>query len=449
MEEYMLIRYFVENFMSFNDQVEFSLIPGKGSLLRNHVVQGKNARDINILRTALIYGPNSSGKSNLIKSIKFAQRLIVKGTRPNQAITIKPFKLLGGSINKPSKFQFDFKYKEKIYSYSFSVNVNAILEEYLYEIKNKKPSLIFERKIQDNNKPLINFDKKISNKQKDLDFLNFVAEGTRPNQLFLTESIQRNVSFFASVYEWFAHVLVIIFPETKPRSIEYIIGKNEAVTKNYNEILRNFDTGITELRTQEYNLEKQVTGIPEEIVATLKKDLDAPNKKAIIGSSNNDRYFAYKSQSGELIALKLIAKHKIKDTDKYIDFELNEESDGTRRIIDLLPALSNLLASDRIFIIDELDRSLHPNLSRKIMEMFLNNEGSRKSQLIATTHESSLLDLKLLRKDEIWFVEKDSNYASKVYSLEEFKPRYDKDIRKGYLMGRFGAVPLVRISNYR
>jgi len=445
----MLIRYFVENFLSFNDQIEFSLIPGKGSLLRNHVVQGKNIRDINILRTALIYGPNSSGKSNLIKSIKFAQQLIVRGTRANQAIAIKPFKLLQENINKPSKFQFDFKYKEKIYSYSFSVNFNAILEEYLYEIKSKKPSLIFERKIQQDNKSLITFDKKISKKQKDRDFLNFVAEGTRPNQLFLTESIQRNVPFFASVYEWFARVLVIIFPETKPMSIEYIIGKNEAVTKNYNEILSKFDTGVTELKTQKYNLEKQVTGIPEEIIATLKKDLDTPNKKAIIGSSNNDRYFAYKEQSGELVALKLIAKHKIKDTDKYIDFELMDESDGTRRIIDLLPALSNLLASERIFIIDELDRSLHPNLSRKIMEMFLNNEGSRKSQLIATTHESSLLDLKLLRKDEIWFVEKDSNYASKVYSLEEFKPRYDKDIRRGYLLGRFGAVPLVRTSNYK
>jgi len=125
-------------------------------------------------------------------------------------------------------------------------------------------------------------------------------------------------------------------------------------------------------------------------------------------------------------------------------FEISEESEGTQRLIDLIPGLITLLHSDKVFVIDELERSLHPSLTKTLLALFLNHSKGIKSQLIVTTHESELLDLELLRKDEIWFIEKNQAGESSVYSLEEFKLNYGKDWRRGYLLGRFGAIPMIK-----
>ena len=135
--------------------------------------------------------------------------------------------------------------------------------------------------------------------------------------------------------------------------------------------------------------------------------------------------------------------HKLPSQKDSVLFEIYEESDGTQRLFDLIPALIELSNNDRVFVIDEVDRSLHPNLTKSLIEYFLLNSKGLKNQLILTSHESSLLDLKLLRKDEIWFTEKRPSGSTSLYSLEEYKPRFDKEIRKGYLQGRFGAIPLI------
>jgi hypothetical protein len=136
-------------------------------------------------------------------------------------------------------------------------------------------------------------------------------------------------------------------------------------------------------------------------------------------------------------------QHRCPDGSEDVFFEVKEESDGTKRLIDLIPALIDLSESDRVFLIDEIDRSMHAQLSRAFMEFFFTHSAP-ESQILATTHELDLLDLDLFRKDEVWFVEKDKTSASRLYSLEEFKPRYDKDVRKGYMLGRFGAIPIVK-----
>ena len=150
-----------------------------------------------------------------------------------------------------------------------------------------------------------------------------------------------------------------------------------------------------------------------------------------------------------MIALKLISKHKLKNSDEEIDFQIHEESDGTQRILDLLPALVSLINHDRIFVIDELDRSLHPLLIKEFTELFLEHSQKQKSQLIVTTHDATLLDLKTLRKDEIWFIEKNQSGESQLYSLEEFRIRYDKNIKKDYLKGRYGAIPIFMDLKYQ
>ena len=166
-------------------------------------------------------------------------------------------------------------------------------------------------------------------------------------------------------------------------------------------------------------------------------NIKSPDAKTYLINRNQKNEF-------EVEVMELQTVHKVNSENREVSVEVDEESDGTQRLFDLIPVLMELLGGERVFVIDELDRSLHPHLSHSIIELFLNNSAQQKSQLIVTTHKSSLLDLALLRRDEIWFVEKNPDGQSGVYSLEEFAPRYDNDIQKGYLLGRFGAIPFIK-----
>ena len=157
-----------------------------------------------------------------------------------------------------------------------------------------------------------------------------------------------------------------------------------------------------------------------------------------------------KNDHGDLTAEKIITKHLNENGSNDIIFEFEEESDGTKRLFDLIPIIMSVkfgVFLSKTFLVDEIDRSLHPELTRKLLETFLNSNDSSQNQLILTTHESSLLDLNLLRRDEIWFVEKKKDSSSHLYSLEEFKPRFDTEIRKAYLQGRYGAIPFISDAN--
>ena len=183
-------------------------------------------------------------------------------------------------------------------------------------------------------------------------------------------------------------------------------------------------------------------GFPQNLILEIKKEATENVQKNIVAPSGK-RCRLIKDSEGKLHLFKLITAHRLPGQSETIFFELTEESDGTMRLIDLIPALVDLCENEKFYAIDELDRSMHAHLTRAFQEYFFSCSKT-ESQIIATTHELDILDLDLLRKDEIWFVEKDKHAAFHTYSLEEFKPRYDKDIRKGYLKGRFGAIPIVR-----
>jgi len=147
-------------------------------------------------------------------------------------------------------------------------------------------------------------------------------------------------------------------------------------------------------------------------------------------------------EKGKNIVKKVVAEH-INNSGKKVSFDLDEESDGTQRLLDFIPAFDGVLQGEVAFIIDEIDQSLHPALLKALVEKLMKDE-TTKGQLIFTTHESNLLDLDIFRQDEIWFAEKEKKSSStQLYSLSDFKPRYDLDIRKGYLKGRFGAIPFL------
>ncbi|MEN3753437.1 AAA family ATPase [Mangrovibacter sp. SLW1] len=182
--------------------------------------------------------------------------------------------------------------------------------------------------------------------------------------------------------------------------------------------------------------------LPSKIKEEILEDLKS-NDTLMISTPNNKRYKIQTGDNGDLKIHQLMTAHKDK-SGKDIYFELNQESDGTQRLFDIIPGLIDLILKDKVYVIDEIDRSLHPKITKTFIELFSNNATKTNSQLIVTTHETGLLDFDLIRRDEVWFTEKNNSGVSKLYSLEEFQPRFDNDIRKGYLVGRFGGVPKIR-----
>jgi AAA15 family ATPase/GTPase len=435
----MLIRFRVKNFLSFKDEVEFSMIPGKTRNHTNHIISGGDSRHaVNLLRGAVIYGANASGKSNMIKAMDFARTLILEGTKTHQTIQTKPFKLDSKSLQNPSKFEFEIRTKGKDYLYGFELTPAQIVSEWLYELKLTTQELLFERQASDNGQIKVEFGNIKFKSKKEKDFLDFVGMGTRPNQLFLTESMDKNINLFESVFRWFSSSLTIIFPETRFRISE----KNTKDIDLLSFYLERFDTGICgiELRTVSSD-NKFPTDFQKDIIDLLSKDENKDHRISLTGS-RGQRALLSLNETGEIISQELVFRHKMTDCHDEVAFDSDEESDGSIRLMDLIPVLYLGENREKVFVIDELDRSLHPKLCQQLLELFFERENSQ-TQMIVTTHESNLLTFDLLRRDEIWFVEKDINGTTHIYSLEEFAPRYDKDIQKGYLLGRFGAIPII------
>jgi len=444
----MLIRFSVENFMSFKERQYFSLIPGKGTLKSEH--KTKPVKKISALKTAVIFGANASGKSNLIKSIGLGKKIVLRGAKPNRKIDYQKFRLDEDYLEKDSRLEYEIQHRGKNYAYGFVFNENEIVEEWLYEITKTSDKKIFER----NNKKDEPFDltplfKK--NSAEEQQFLKFIAKGTPDNQLFLTElrtrKVKENVSDvddLFNVLDWFQNALKVVLPDDKYNfELRFELKNDEKLLKAFDELLTYFDTGISGVCLQPIDVNK--SEIPEKALVQIKEDLldmDIENAMVVATATDGGKVHFIDIENGELSLHKFMAKHK--STGKQdILFDMGDESDGTNRIIDFIPLLIDLLQGDNVFIIDEMERSLHPNLIYDLIDLFLEKSKNINSQLILASHESSLLTQKLLRKDEVWFTVKDEEGATKLHSLEEYNIRFDKQIRKDYLLGRFKAIPRI------
>ena len=447
----MLIRFSVENFSSFSVRQKFSMLPGKGTLKSEH--KTSKIKGVSTLKTAIIFGANASGKSNLIRAIDFGKRLVLRGSKPDKLIDYQRFRLDDGYNNGDSRLEYEIQHKGKNYAYGFVFNNEIIKEEWLYEIGLTSEVKIFERNFS--KKEVFDLDylleknKKVEEKQ----FLRFIAKGTPNNQLFLTEirtrKVKENVTKIddlLNVLDWFQNSLKVIFPDDKyNEGLKFELKLDEELLTTFEEFLSYFDTGIDGVCLEKIDAES--IDIPKSIIDKIKEDLlsrKSENIRASIISNINTTYFL-STKGGEVVVEKFMTKHKIKNSNKVEKFDTSDESDGTNRIIDFIPLIMDLLKGDNVFIIDEMERSLHPNLIYDLIDLFLTKSKDINSQLILASHESSLLTQKLLRKDEIWFAVKDTYGSTNLHSLEEYNIRFDKQIRKDYLLGRFKAIP--RIGN--
>jgi len=456
----MLIRFNVKNFLSFNEtddgrSIEFSMIAGRVSRKNEHIYDDKK---IKLLKLATVYGANASGKSNLVKALDFMKKTLMYGFPEGHSNMF--CKLDEKNKDLPSYFELEVKINGKYYAYGFEaiLSQSRFISEWLLELApNGKDKLIFNRDIE---KHELNFGESIK-RSKIFDRFKIYADDIKEDDAVLFLKImnenkkafyhgQRSMSVNAlkNIYDWIDKSLDINYPDRPISNYDYLLREDNV--DDICDFISSFGTGITNFKPVGVPLNKVFKNLPGEIQKRLDSDLKkimtmlnkedsdektSTIKRGIIMRSDQDFFIIELDNSG--ISCKTIQfQHETKD----IFFELNEESDGTKRILDLIEIL--LSKGGKTFVIDELDRCLHPALTYRFIELFLQLAQEKEIQLIVTTHESRLLDFDLLRRDEIWFIDKNSRGESQVYSLEEYNERFDKKIDKAYLDGRYGGIPI-------
>lgn len=430
----MIINFSIENWMSFKEQISFSMIASREQQ-HNERLPEIHKYKIKLLPVASIYGGNASGKTNLFKALSFAKRLVVYGTQPDSLIAVEPF-LLDSKTDQPTRFKFELLIDEIVYEFSFSVTKQAVLEEKLVQITSTTEKLLYHR----NNNNII-LDKTL----KKNDFLKFAFEGTRENQLFLTNSVSQKLEHFKFVYNWFKSSLVLVAPDMRFSPFERFIDEDHPLYSAFNDRLFQLDTGIVHLGSEEISFDS----LPEPLRVMLQEEIKEGMTIRVLSEKNYERVIVTR-KDGNLIAKKLVAYHPKIDGSE-VRFDLRQESDGSKRAMDLLPAFLELseVKSKKVFIIDEVDRSLHTLLTRRLIELYLTTcSPESRSQLLFTTHDVLLMDQHLFRRDEMWVTERDEYGVSNLVSFSEYKDvRSDKDIRKSYLQGRLGGVPRFLINS--
>lgn len=445
----MLIGFSVRNYKSFKEEQRISLNASKIVRHKSHVMDIGSRR---ILKGGLIFGANAGGKSNLIRAINFSKKIVLGGL-DSLDISKSHFRIDNSYYEKPGVFEYRIYANGQEYSYGIAISYSKqeIISEWLYRIEKSGNELcIFNRNVDESGKSTVESDISTS-RSKDMQRLSIYLDdfGETISDVFRKKTILSDLAsrgsategYFAeinSVFSWFER-LIVIYPGSKYTMLNEL-GSDSSRKSFFQSIMNYFYTGIQSIESQEqeFDFDKLFENIPHAQVEKLKADLYRQTAHGPFNIRINDQFVKLnRDNNGNVVYNKLILNHGNPDD----MFEYSDESDGTKRLFDLVPILYDL-GKDSVILIDEIDRSLHTKLSQKFLEKFYENNIDNTCQLIATTHDSNLLDLDLIRQDEIWFVERDNFHSSQLYSLNKFRERFDKKIDKEYLLGRYGAIPI-------
>lgn len=444
----MLIRIVATNFRSYGQETEFTMLPSSSVRRKDwHVYnQGRGA---DVLRSAVIYGANGAGKSCLVKTLGRLQTMVEMGSLPPTAYRDAN---KYNSSQMPVSIEVEFGTGNDQYSYGVSYNGNRCIEEWLYSTI-KKPLCVFERKYDtktSKTKIHLTAEKKDTEKTKLL--ISLLEDNLlKDNELLLSKHEVVKNAQMTDAFSWLTTKLHVLFPETRSTSIFDNRYSDEDFKTQSEKIISALNLGIDELTLKDEDIESFKQSISEwsDLVhgmdGIVKRLAHSPGGEEEVMIDTGAFTVSMRREGNKYFVRRVKALHKVNDT--LYDFELKEESDGTQRIFDFIPMVQNVKSEECTYVIDELDRSLHPTLVRALVSRIINDK-SMKGQLIFTTHDAGLLDGRVFRNDEIWFAEKDrETQSTHLYTLEEFKPRADLNLEKGYLNGRFGAIPFLARFN--
>ncbi|MCQ6963694.1 AAA family ATPase [Methanolobus chelungpuianus] len=418
----MLIEFKAENFRSIRNEITFSLLASSDRALEENLIEldalKKNDR---LLKSAAIYGANASGKSNILLAMFNLQNLVMTSIRNQDGdlLPFEPFKLTPECMSKPSRFSVFFIKNNVRYRYAVSFDRTKIIDEELYYYPNNREALVFERRNTIEFK--FTTDKRIQND---------ISKRTLSNVLYLSNSAQQNYDKTLEAFKWFREDLRIIGARTLSEQGEYTIKMLNQDNTSKKAILK--------------SLERADLGLVD-IIASI-EDVDLANLPIEI---LNQIPRIINTNIGKWQKIDINSFHLAKDKDgkeHNILFDFNtEESEGTKRFFSLIGPWLNALNKGQVLFVDELELKLHPMLSEHLVKLFHDKDyNTNNAQLIITTHNTNLLNDELFRRDQIWFTEKDADVGNtNLYSLLEFQVRKDQNILKGYLMGRYGALPFI------
>ena len=385
----MILEFSIANYLSFREKVTFSMLANSSKGLEDNYIK---INDKKILKTSAIYGANASGKSNLFKILTSVVLMLRLSNNYdiNAKLPIIPFKFDNDSLKKPSEFEIKFIIKDVRYVYGFIADENKIYDEYLYYYPNGRETKIFDR----TNINEYSYSQKDERKLKELESKN------SSNKFFLATATNWNYEKTKPAYEFLTKSISVCSNLEELKSMAFNIYETESKDlKNFAlDFLKKTDFNIEDYKVSKVDIPQElITGMPDFILKTMQ---EKPK------------------------AYQVLFKHK--NSDNYLS--LDEESLGTQVMFSFIPFLADTLKNKKVLVIDELDKSLHPFLVQYIVEMFNNKEINKNgSQLIFNTHDTNLLDLNILRRDQIWFTEKTK-----------------ENVEKGYLLGRYGAVPFIK-----
>lgn len=413
----MLLSFSVGNFRSFNEKKTLSL---QATSIKEHSDYLWKESSKKILPVITIYGANSSGKSNLLLAFAEMTQIILKSSSSNSSnkLHTDTFALSVENNDKPTFFEASFSINETFFRYGFEYTKDQIQKEWLYKMVEKKEKPLFLR-----NTKGIGVDEDLFPEGKDKESY------TPENRLFLSVVDQLNGQISKSIIKWFYDLNVIsgIHDEKYKRiSIDLLNGKNNNDFLNF---VDKFDLGFSSLQVSERQIEINFpSNIPDEI-----KERILTRERQVLKSGH---YVS--TESGE-------KEERFFSLDKM-------ESEGTKKIINIAGPIYDTLDNGRILVIDELDAKLHPLLTKYIIDLFNSKKTNKnRAQLIFATHDTNLLSNKIMRRDQIWFAEKEPiDNSTDIYPLSELreqdgtKIREDRSFEKDYINGKYGAIPFLR-----
>ncbi len=440
----MLIDFTVGNWKSFARPTTFNLVASLERKHRDTLSSLDGFRSRKIVPVAAVYGGNASGKTGLFKALTFLRDYVLRGTGVGESIPVEPFRLDDRSASHPTSFDITFLMDGTVYRLQADMSHNQVLFECLTRIgRNGDEEHVIYRRDRDG----IKLDEGYFDAPERVQF---VADGTLENRLFLTNAAMQNVAELLVPYAWFRDVLTMVDVSSQIAGPPLVFYTKRDFVEYASRWLAGLDTGIEELVGEDVDM--GVIPVPPDVVQRVQAEaMSSTDMAAVLTAGPSQDYpveiFVITAEGGRARAQRLRTRH-LDSHGHLVTFTLQMESSGSRRLLNLMPMLFELFnderTSARVYVVDELDRSFHTMLTARLVELFLDSAGpTSRRQLLFTTHDLLLMDQRLFRRDELFLMERDMTGRSELMRLDEFEGvRADTDLVRAYLDGRFGGVPM-------
>lgn len=415
----MLVQFKVRNWRSIRDEQSLIMLKAKGDeLVENNTFTSIEPSKTNLLRSAVIYGANAAGKTNIIRSIAAMKELVIESDDRTDGVLSEPFMLDANTSETPSEFEVVFLIDGVKYVYGFTSDSTRFHDEWLIAYPHGRAQKWYFREWDAASQTYDwELGSALSGNKK------VWQEATRDDSLFLTTAVKLNSKQLKPIHEWFKNTLRVATINGFTESYSAKLCASESTKDKVLSFLKSADIDIDDIKieTEKFSTDH----LPEDMPTEIKNQIVESVKDREIYNIST----LHKSPDGTVV-----------------EFDFDDESNGTQKLFSFSGPWLDVLEKGRVLFVDELNDSLHPTIVKFLVQLFHSSlTNPNNAQLVFTTHETSILDQEVFRRDQIWFCEKDRDQSTHLYPLTDFSPRKGREnIKEGYLTGRYGALPFVK-----